>query len=100
MPLMACECHAQVLAEVGAAVEATVLGAESLDRWVAAASMLEALEAAARALVTHANGGTVLCCGSVFVVADMRAALARQQPRLFRLDDWAFDEAGEPPLLM
>jgi hypothetical protein len=30
----------------------------------------------------------------------MRAALARQQPRLFRPDDWAFDEAGEPPLLM
>ena len=89
-----------MLTEVGAAVEAKVLGAESLDQWVSASSMLEALEAAARALGTHANGGTVLCCGSVFVVADMRAALAKQQPSLFRPDDWAFDEAGEPPLLM
>ena len=97
---MACECHSQVLTEVGAAVKAKVLGAESLDQWVSSSSMLEALEAAARALGTHANGGTVLCCGSVFVVADMRAALAKQQPRLFRPDDWAFDEAGEPPLLM
>jgi len=66
--------------------------------WLEAPSMLQALRQAADAAGTES--ATILCCGSVFVVADMRAALAAEQPALFRHGDWAFDEAGEPPLLM
>ena len=63
--------------------------------------MREALQQATAALAgDHGQDGRVLCCGSVFVAADMRAMLAREQPQLFATDDWVFDEAGEPALLM
>ena len=56
---------------------------------------------AASALEECSGGsGVVLCCGSVFVAADMRSMLAKAQPDLFQADDWAFQEAAEPPLLM
>ena len=42
----------------------------------------------------------MLCCGSVFVAADMREALAQQEPRLFGGADWVFEGGNEPPLLM
>ena len=67
--------------------------------WCAAESMVEALALAAAPLQEQ-PGAVVLCCGSVFVAADMRAALAREEPALFAQADWAFEESGEPPLLM
>lgn len=76
-----------------------VAGRASAGVWREAPSMLDALDVASEALGPE-SAGTVLCCGSVFVVADMRAALAAKAPTLFRKDDWAFEEAGEPPLLM
>ena len=42
----------------------------------------------------------VLCCGSVFVAADMRAALAEAEAALFPETDWVFEHKGEPHLLM
>ena len=44
--------------------------------------------------------GTVLCFGSVFVAAAMREALAKIEPALFQEDDWVFEGAKEPPLVM
>ena len=67
--------------------------------WCAAASMAEALELAAAPLRGEA-GAVVVCCGSVFVAADMRAEVARAEPALFPPTDWVFEEGGEPPLLM
>ena len=67
--------------------------------WCAAASMAEALELAAAPLQGEA-GAVVVCCGSVFVAADMRAEVARAEPALFPPTDWVFEEGGEPPLLM
>ena len=67
--------------------------------WCAAASMAEALELAAAPLRGEA-GAVVVCCGSVFVAADMRAEVARADPALFPPTDWVFEEGGEPPLLM
>ena len=61
--------------------------------------MAEALELAATPLQGEA-GAVVVCCGSVFVAADMRAEVARADPALFPPTDWVFEEGGEPPLLM
>ena len=47
-----------------------------------------------------AGRSLVVCCGSVFVAADMRAEVARAEPALFPPTDWVFEEGGEPPLLM
>ena len=41
----------------------------------------------------------MLCCGSVFVAADMRAALAGLQPDLFAPDDWVHEQATEVMLM-
>ena len=83
----------------GSASEAQ--GALEHAGWEVALSMREALQQATAALAgDHGQDGRVLCCGSVFVAADMRAMLAREQPQLFATDDWVFDEAGEPALLM
>jgi len=67
--------------------------------WCAAASMAEALELAAAPLQGE-TGAVVVCCGSVFVAADMRAEVARAEPALFAPTDWVFEEGGKPPLLM
>lgn len=88
----------QILAEVASVAQDQTPATPTV--WGEALSMLAALGQAGSLLAAAGGAGTVLCCGSVFVVADMRAALAAQQPKLFRKDDWAFDEAGEPPLLM
>ena len=77
--------------------------------WTAAATMEEALTQAAAALRQAAAAadpppqkqmGTVLCFGSVFVAAAMREALAKLEPALFDDDDWVFEGAKEPPLVM
>ena len=84
--------------------------------WRAASSMIQALEIAAGALdeddKAGAGGGgggeggegrqaVVLCTGSVFVVADMREALAAAEPSLFADNDWVFEGGSrEPALLM
>ena len=77
--------------------------------WTAAATMEEALTQAAAALRQAADAadpppqkqmGTVLCFGSVFVAAAMREALAKLEPALFQEDDWVFEGAKEPPLVM
>lgn len=66
--------------------------------WRTAASMLEALEVAAAATPPPQ---LVLCCGSVFVAAEMREALARAEPELFDAADWVFEASrGEPHLVM
>ena len=44
--------------------------------------------------------GLIVCCGSVFVAADMREALAKLKPTLFATGDWVFEAASEPALLM
>ena len=49
---------------------------------------------------SQAFSGTVLCFGSVFVAAAMREALAKIEPALFQEDDWVFEGAKEPPLVM
>jgi len=66
-------------------------------QWDAAESMSEALSVSARAV---GSDGVVLCCGSVFVAAALREELAAKQPDCFPQDDWVFEQAGEPPLLM
>lgn len=81
--------------------------------WVGATSMDHALEhalqLAAGTIVTASSAGpdaaaaaecVVICCGSVFVAADMREAVAAKEPSLFSADDWVFEQANEPPLLM
>ena len=74
-------------------------GDGSTAQWETANSMWEAVEKAAMALQGSAPG-LVVCCGSVFVAADMRQALAANEPTLFREGDWVFEHAGEPALLM
>ena len=64
-----------------------------------ARTMAEALELAAAPLQGE-TGAVVVCCGSVFVAADMRAEVARAEPALFAPTDWVFEEGGKPPLLM
>ena len=69
--------------------------------------MLEALQLAAAAL-PHKNGeehmesgsGVILCCGSSYVAADMREALATVEPMLFARSDWVHLHAGEPQGLL
>ena len=70
--------------------------------WSAADSMKGALEVATAALSDRGSpqGGLVLCCGSVFVAAEMREALAALKPALFSPEDWVFEQAAEPALLM
>ena len=78
-------------------------GSEAAAGWVSADSMLDALDLAASAISAEAEDeadALVLCCGSVFVAADMRAALALKQPELFATADWVFEQAAEPALLM
>lgn len=82
-----------------AAQEVTAAAPAAESPWREAPTMLEALHLAAAAL-GGADDGVVLCCGSVFVAADMRGALAKEHPALFRADDWAFEECNEPALLM
>ena len=82
-----------------AAAAAPAAAATEQVAWCAAASMAEALELAAAPLQGEA-GAVVVCCGSVFVAADMRAEVARADPALFQPTDWVFEEGGEPPLLM
>ena len=65
--------------------------------WEAAGSMAEALGISAR---SAGSGGHVLCCGSVFVAAALREELAASQPGCFPEGDWAYEQSGEPPLLM
>mmetsp|Transcript_87526 Transcript_87526/g.245843 ORF Transcript_87526/g.245843 Transcript_87526/m.245843 type:complete len:478 (-) Transcript_87526:37-1470(-) len=69
--------------------------------WNQANSMLDALRLAATALAERSGGvgGVVLCCGSVFVAADMRAALAAEEPTLFAATDWVFAGNSEPALM-
>ena len=45
---------------------------------------------AARSAARRRRVGVVLCCGSVFVAADMREALAERQPDVFASGDWVF----------
>ena len=76
---------------------------ESVGRWRAAKSMVDALHLAAGTLPAPSQGspsGLVVCCGSVFVAADMRAALAELEPSLFAAGDWVFEQRNEPHLLM
>ena len=60
------------------------------------------LDEAAQALHQSAAGtpGLVVCCGSVFVAAEMRETLATLRPSHFAPDDWVFERAAEPALLM
>ena len=85
-------------------------GAAPAPAWQAARSMIEALALANDALAAAVDSvpsapsaaarSLVLCCGSVFVAADMRAALADVEPSLFAEGDWVFEQKGEPALLM
>lgn len=68
--------------------------------WQAAATMIDALHLASAALRSQSSNGLILCCGSVFVAADMRAALAELEPQLFAAHDFVFEQHGEPHLLM
>ena len=98
-----------------AAREGAGLGAP----WAAAATMEEALKLASEAvrpprkedlvdtkqdfwMAPQASPaeGLVVCCGSVFVVSDMRQALCEMQPDLFDKSDWAMEAKNEPALLM
>jgi dihydrofolate synthase/folylpolyglutamate synthase len=77
-------------------------GGAARSPWLVAGSMLEGLDLAGEALGAgedQASSQLVLCCGSVFVAAEMREALARAEPTLFSRDDWAHEEP-EPPLVM
>ena len=65
-----------------------------------AVSMAEWAVRTASRLFADMPPGLVVCCGSVFVAADMRQALAANEPTLFREGDWVFEHAGEPALLM
>ena len=75
-------------------------GGASAAPWLEAASMGDALARAIVAVDAPTRGGLVVCCGSVFVAADMREVLAEKQPSLFAHGDWVFDAAAEPALLM
>ena len=83
--------------------------------WCSASSMTEALRLAASSLQggqakrpregeggcdVEVDSGVVLCCGSVFVASDMRAAIAQEEPQLFAPSDWVHEHCGEPALLM
>jgi len=61
------------------------------------ATMAEALAAAASG--TRAELHCTIVFGSVFVVADARAQLAVLRPDMFKESDWAFEQAGEPPIV-
>ena len=69
--------------------------------WLVAESMLHALELATSLFASGQaySNELVLCCGSVFVAAEMREALARAEPALFAASDWVFQDS-EPPLVM
>lgn len=74
----------------------------SAPPWRVAGSMAEALELAAALLTAQAAPAAdaiVLCCGSVFIAAEMREEIARTDPALFADDDWVLEER-EPPLVM
>ena len=66
--------------------------------------MADALRRAIAALDAHGQAaprtGLIVCCGSVFVAADMREALAKLKPTLFATGVWVFEAASEPALLM
>lgn len=74
--------------------------------WAAAETMHQALDLAMAACARAGAGDcvitddVVLCCGSVFVAASMREAIARAEPELFPPADWVHDAADEPPLVM
>lgn len=58
----------------------------------------------AAALAAAADGirpelGCTIVFGSVFVVAEARAQLALLRPDMFSPSDWAFEQAGEPPIV-
>ena len=97
---------------VAASIEhAEASGMPANSSWCSASSMTEAVRVAAQSLRGNPGkrprdeenvepGGVVLCCGSVFVAADMRAALAQEEPELFSSVDWVHEQGGEPALLM
>ena len=89
--------------------------------WKAAGSMKEALKLAGAAVKQPKGGeskeqdnfwgggqaassgpapGLVICCGSVFVAADMRQDLFDLHPDLFKSSDWVHERMKEPALLM
>ncbi|KAL3899464.1 MAG: hypothetical protein SGPRY_012636, partial [Prymnesium sp.] len=68
--------------------------------WRAADNMLDAVSLAGESIHSQSSNGIVLCCGSVFVAADMRAALAEVEPGLFVPADSVFESCAEPHLLM
>ncbi|KAG8463541.1 hypothetical protein KFE25_003814 [Diacronema lutheri] len=61
------------------------------------ATMADALAAAVSG--ERAELDCTVAFGSVFVVADARAQLARLRPDMFSSSDWAFEQAGEPPIV-
>lgn len=61
------------------------------------ATMADALAAAAAG--NRPDLDCTIAFGSVFVVAEARAQLARLRPDMFSPSDWAFDAAGEPPIV-
>lgn len=88
-----------IAASVEVASQSSKTPSAAASSWQAASSFSEALRLAAAPLQEQ-PGAVVLCCGSVFVAAEMRAELAQTEPALFDPSDWVFEEAGEPPLLM
>jgi dihydrofolate synthase/folylpolyglutamate synthase len=73
---------------------------EAKPPWLVASSMLDALGLAVEALGAEGHSASlVVCCGSVFVAAEMRQALARAEPALLGKDDWAHEDP-EPQLVM
>ena len=66
--------------------------------WSTAHSMGEALALALAALPIGGRRPLVLCCGSLFVAAEMREHLATQNPALFARTDWVFEEVCESRL--
>ena len=89
-------------AQLGNSTAAATDGREGGDKCRAADTMTDALHVAADALpaASTSSPALVVCCGSVFVAADMRLALADLQPSLFTADDWVHEQRGEPALLM
>lgn len=50
--------------------------------------------------IEHINhDGVIVCCGSVFVIAEMRSAVAKLYPTIFDDDDWVHHELTEPSLI-
>lgn len=54
---------------------------------------------ASGAAAPGAEAVITLAFGSVFIVADARSHLAAVRPDVFAADDWAFEQASEPPLV-